>query len=206
MRLGRVAVWPSAIVIGLALVGCSGGATSAESIDPTAARSASAAATPGPSTVVRGLSPKGELDGPFPVTKVVDGDTIWVRAGGDRVKVRLIGMDTAETVAPGEPVGCFGPEATSEAQRLLAGASVYLELDPSQGQYDVYDRLLAYAWLEDGRLFNLEMIRGGFAIEYTYDDPYAYQAEFQAAQGEAEETQAGMWSPQTCGGPVAFES
>ena len=184
------------------------GAPALPSVDATesaAASSAPSAASSGPSVVVGSLVPKGELDGPFPVTKVVDGDTIWVREGGERVKVRLIGMDTAETVAPGEPVGCFGPEATREAQRLLTGASVYLELDPSQGTYDAYDRLLAYVWLDEGRLFNLEMIRDGYAIEYTYDDPYAYQAEFREAQQQAEDALAGMWSPQTCGGPIAFE-
>lgn len=188
-----------------ALVGCAaGGGASSESAVATTSASARTQ-EPSPASVAA-LAPKGELDGPFPVTKVVDGDTIWVRVGGDRAKVRLIGIDTAETVAPGEPVGCFGPEATEEAQRLLTGTSVFLERDPTQGDYDAYDRLLAYAWLDDGRLFNLEMIRGGYAIEYTYDDPYAYQAEFRAAQTEAEDTQAGMWSPQTCGGAIAFAS
>jgi micrococcal nuclease len=146
-----------------------------------------------------------DLQGPFPVTKVVDGDTIWVATADGDVKVRLIGMDTAETVAPGEPVGCFGPEASARAKAVLTGASVYLELDSSQGRYDRYDRLLAYVWLDDERLFNLEMIRDGYAIEYTYDDAYIHQREFVAAQQVAQRKQAGMWSPQACGGPIAFQ-
>lgn len=146
------------------------------------------------------LVPKGELFGPFPVTKVVDGDTIWVGSGTGDVKVRLIGIDTAETVDPNEPVGCFGPEASAEAARLLTGASVYLELDPSQGDIDRYGRTLAYVWLEDGSMFNEVMIRDGFAIEYTYDDPYAYQAEFRDAQSAAQDQGAGLWS--ACGGPA----
>jgi micrococcal nuclease len=132
------------------------------------------------------------------VTKVVDGDTIWVGTDTGDVKVRLIGIDTAETVDPNEPVGCYGPEASAEAMRLLAGASVYLELDASQGDTDRYGRTLAYVWLEDGRMFNEVMIRDGFAIEYTYDDPYAYQAEFRAAQTAAQDQGAGLWS--VCGG------
>lgn len=190
-------------VAALALAGC-GGVPSVQSTEPATPPATASMAPSGPPVAAGAVTPRGELDGPFPVTKVVDGDTIWVRIGGDRVKVRLIGIDTAETVAPGEPVGCFGPEASEQAQRLLAGTSVYLERDPTQGDYDAYDRVLAYVWLEDGRLFNLEMIRDGYAIEYTYDDPYAYQAEFRAAQSEAEGTQAGMWSPRTCGGAVAF--
>jgi micrococcal nuclease len=141
-----------------------------------------------------------ELLGPFPVTRVVDGDTIWVEDAGERVRVRFIGIDTAETVAPGEPVGCFGPEATAEAERLMAGQQVYLEVDESQGRFDRFDRLLAYVWLTDGRMVNYELVRNGFAIEYTYDDPYRYQADFRAAQAAAESEQLGLWAPSTCDG------
>jgi len=143
--------------------------------------------------------------GPFPVSRVVDGDTIWVQTDSGRLKVRLIGIDTAETVAPGQPVGCFGPEATAEAERLLAGTSVSLELDPSQGAVDRYDRTLAYVWMANGGLFNLAMVRDGFAIEYTYDQPYRYQAQFKSAQAQAQQSLAGMWSQSTCGGDAAFQ-
>ena len=88
-----------------------------------------------PSTSVE---PKGELLGPFPVTRVVDGDTIWIGTGSGNVKVRLIGIDTAETVDPSQPVGCFGPEASAEATKLLAGGTVRIELDAS------YDDPYAY--------------------------------------------------------------
>ncbi len=135
-----------------------------------------------------------DADGPFAVTKVVDGDTIWVRVGGDRVKLRLIGIDTPETVDPGEPVGCFGPEASAEAFRLLSDSSVYLEMDPSQGETDRYDRTLAYVWMTDGTMFNLEMIRNGFAYEYTYDEPYEYQEQFQYAEQLATSENLGLWA------------
>lgn len=147
----------------------------------------SASATGGP-------APKGELLGPYPVTRVVDGDTIWVQADGGRLKVRLIGIDTAETVAPNRPVGCFGPEASAQTARLLDGEQVHLELDPSQGDTDRYGRTLAYVWLDDGRMVNELLVRNGFAVEYTYDDPYAYQAEFRDAQRQAQAADAGRWA------------
>lgn len=195
-RLGGVAA------VALVLAACSGLPTS---VRPTTAAPPSATSTTSP-----GASSPSDLDGPdpgaadllgpFPVTRVVDGDTIWVEDGGERVRVRFIGIDTAETVAPGEPVGCFGPEATAEAERLMAGQQVYLEVDESQGRYDRFDRLLAYVWLTDGRMVNHEMVRNGFAIEYTYDDPYRYQADFLAAEAAAESEQLGLWAPTTCDG------
>jgi len=77
---------------------------------------------------------------------------------------------------------------------------VSLELDPSQGERDVYGRLLAYVWLPDGRNFGEAMIADGFGHEYTYDQPYAYVDVFRAAQDSAIANQAGLWSPATCAG------
>lgn len=171
----------------LMLGGCS--TPFSTSSEPGASRSAAVADLPSGD-----LAPKGPLNGPYPVMRVVDGDTIWVESSAGRLKVRLIGIDTAETVDPNEPVGCFGPEASAEANRLLAGATVYLELDPSQGDTDRYGRTLAYVWLEDGQMFNELMVRSGFAIEYTYDDPYAYQGEFLEAQAQAKAASIGLWS------------
>jgi micrococcal nuclease len=136
----------------------------------------------------------------YPVIKVVDGDTIEVRKDGRIVKVRLIGINTPETVDPRRPVQCFGKEASAEAHRLLDGQSVSLETDPSQDTYDKYGRLLAYAFLPDGTLFNEHMIAAGVAHEYTYDKPYTYQKRFKEAQAEAQAAQRGLWSAQTCGG------
>ena len=83
---------------------------------------------------------------------------------------------------------------------MLAGQIVRLEPDPSQGDQDRYGRLLRYVWLPDGRLVNLELIRQGYAFEYTYDRPYKYQALFQAAEREARAQQRGLWAPATCNG------
>ena len=51
--------------------------------------------------------PQG-IQGPYTVLKVVDGDTIHVSANGQKLKIRMIGLDTPETVDPRKPVQCFG--------------------------------------------------------------------------------------------------
>jgi micrococcal nuclease len=134
------------------------------------------------------------------IVKVVDGDTVDVSLNGQTSRVRLIGINSPETVDPRRPVECFGKEASAKAKEILNGQTVSLESDPSQQDRDKYDRLLRYIWLPDGRLFNLEMIAQGYAYEYTYDLPYKYQALFKLAQRTAENGQLGLWSPQTCSG------
>ena len=91
--------------------------------------------------------PQG-IQGPFTVIKVVDGDTIHVDANGQRLKVRMIGLDTPETVDPRKPVQCFGREASAQAKTILGGQSVYLETDPSQDTIDRFGRTLAYVWTD----------------------------------------------------------
>jgi len=138
------------------------------------------------------------------VARVVDGDTIEVSLNGVVEDVRLIGIDTPETVAPGSPVECFGPEASDQVMALLTGTTVYLEADASQDERDRYDRLLRYVWLPDGTLVNLQLVREGYAFEYTYDTPYRYQADFQRAQGDADTQDVGLWSPATCNGQTTL--
>ena len=137
------------------------------------------------------------VQGPFTVIKVVDGDTIWVDNGG-RMKIRMIGLDTPESVDPRKPVQCFALEASAQAKTILGGQSVYLETDPSQATFDKYRRTLAYVWTTSGRLFNLDMIADGYAFEYTYDLPYRYQQDFKAAENDARTQERGLWSPSTC--------
>ena len=144
-------------------------------------------------------SPVLLTSGPYLVTKVVDGDTIWVQRDGQQVKLRLIGIDTPETHDPRKPVQCFGEAAAAHAESMLAGRQVLLETDDSQGRLDKYGRELVYVWV-DGQLFNLEMIKAGFAHEYTYDDPYRYQQQFKEAERAAADSEAGLWASNTCGG------
>lgn len=140
-----------------------------------------------------GLSMPPAVEGPFPVTRVVDGDTVRVLIEGQDIAVRLIGIDTPETVARNRPVECAGPEASVYAVQLMSGEDVFLELDASQGTHDKYNRILAYVWLEGDLMVNLAMIDAGLAEEYTHDDPYTYQQLFQQAEQDANEDLRGLW-------------
>lgn len=141
--------------------------------------------------------PKPKL---YKIVEVIDGDTIKVDYEGKTETVRLIGLNTPETVDPRTTVQCFGLEASKRAKELLTGKSVQLEADESQSNRDKYNRLLRYAVFEDNTNFNKQMIAEGFAYEYTYEVPYKYQQDFKNAQAEASNGSKGLWSPATCNG------
>lgn len=140
----------------------------------------------------------------YKVTKVTDGDTIHINMDGNDEVVRLIGINTPETVDPRRPIQCFGKEATARLQKIVGGEIVRLEYDDSQGLRDSYQRLLAYIYLEDGEMVNRKMIAEGYAYEYTYMTPYKYQKEFRQLQTFARSTERGLWAPATCNGNTAF--
>lgn len=150
------------------------------------------AAAPSPPS---SASASGPVAGPVPgeivttVARVVDGDTIDVAYGGERV--RLIGIDTPEVYGGAE---CFGSEASAHASRLLpVGTEVSLELDV--GERDRYGRLLAYVWrVGDGLFVNEAMVRDGYASVYTVPPNVTYQDVFLAAQREARDAGRGLWS------------
>lgn len=134
----------------------------------------------------------------YDVVKVVDGDTITVNINGSNETIRLIGIDTPETVHPSKPVECFGIEASNKAKELLSDKSVFLEADSTQGERGKYGRLLRYVFLEDGTDFNDLMVREGYAYEYTYNLPYKYQEQFKQAEQEAKLKKRGLWSDGAC--------
>jgi micrococcal nuclease len=105
----------------------------------------------------RGAEPPG---GFARVTAVVDGDTIDVVWDGGRERVRLLGVDTPETVDPRRPLGCYGEEASAFTRRRLTGRTVRLAYD--RQRRDRYGRLLAYVDV-DGHRFNDELLAGGYA-------------------------------------------
>jgi len=134
------------------------------------------------------------------VVQVVDGDTIKINMNGSTETIRMIGIDTPETVDPRKTVQCFGKEASNQAKLLLSGKKVFIEMDATQGERDKYGRLLAYVYRDDGLFFNDYMVKEGYAHEYTYNAPYKYQTQFKADQKAAELAQKGLWAPQTCNG------
>lgn len=132
------------------------------------------------------------------VTSVVDGDTIHVEINGSKYGVRLIGIDSPETVHPQKEVECFGKEASQKLKEILEQQTIYLHADISQGDKDKYGRLLGYVFLQDGTHVNLRMIQEGYAYEYTYDEPYLYQNSFKKAENDARNTKSGLWAPGAC--------
>lgn len=135
----------------------------------------------------------------YKVVKVIDGDTINVEINSKKETLRLIGIDTPETVDPRKPVQCFGKEASDKAKSVLSGKNVALESDPTQGERDKYNRLLRYVFLEDGTSFNKYMIGEGYAHEYTYQsNPYKYQTEYKQAEKDARENKRGLWADNAC--------
>lgn len=134
----------------------------------------------------------------YQVDRVVDGDTVRVLIDGVSQSIRLIGIDTPETVHPTKAVECMGKEASDTAKRLLNGKKVALEEDQSQGDKDKYNRLIRYIILEDETNFNKWMILEGYAYEYTYNTPYKYQAEFKQAQATAQANKKGLWADGVC--------
>lgn len=128
------------------------------------------------------------------VVRVVDGDTLVVDADGTEERVRLIGIDTPESVDRSRPVMCFGKEATAHMQELLPeGTRVQLVRDVEAR--DRYDRLLAYVYrASDGRFVNLAMVEDGFADQYTFPPNVARTEELGRAARAAREAGRGLWS------------
>ena len=143
--------------------------------------------------------PKSTQNNLYKVVKVIDGDTITVEINGKKETVRLIGINTPETVDPRKPVECFGIEASNKAKEILTGKSVRLEADSIVGERGKYGRLLRYIFLENGTNFNKMMISEGYAYEYTYNPSYKYQDEFKQAEKEAREAKRGLWADDVCG-------
>jgi micrococcal nuclease len=136
------------------------------------------------------LRPKPSPTGGWRVVeRVVDGDTL-VLDGGERV--RLIGVDTPESVDPHRPVERFSKEAAAFTRRLAEGKRARLEFgDESR---DRFKRTLAYVWLEDGTFLNAEIIRQGYGHAYTRF-PFRYAEQFRALEREARENRRGLWAP-----------
>jgi micrococcal nuclease len=131
--------------------------------------------------------------------RVIDGDTLTVHTAAGTSTVRLIGIDAPETGAGYGTRECFSAQATEKLRELVAQREVHLQADPTQQNRDRYGRLLRYI-LVDGTNINREMVRRGYAHEYTYRIPYQEQASFRRAERKAREHDRGLFAPGTCSG------
>lgn len=132
------------------------------------------------------------------IDRVVDGDTIDVDAGGQQVRVRLLGIDTPEVYGT---VECGGREASASLKALApAGRRVTLRTDATQARTDRYGRLIAYVDLGAGRSLQSEQLRRGWASVYIFDGkPFARTAAFMRVERAAQRAGRGMWGDCTAG-------
>ncbi|TVY08725.1 thermonuclease family protein [Paenibacillus cremeus] len=124
------------------------------------------------------------------VKRVVDGDTFETKEGE---KVRLIGVNTPETVKPNSPVEKFGKEASNFTKSKLTGKKVYLFSDA--GDKDKYGRLLRYVFIEgDPVMFNETLVRDGYANTMSVPPNVMFQDLFRMLEREAREKKKGLWA------------
>src|SRR2546426_1715640 len=126
------------------------------------------------------------------VIRVIDGDTIEVSVTGGVEKVRLIGVDTPETVDPRKPVEAFGKEASEFTRKLVDGKRVVLRDELGGQDRDKYGRLLRYVYLVDGTFVNAEIIKQGFGHAYVVY-PFSHMEEFRTYERQAREKGLGLW-------------
>ncbi len=177
---------------------------------PTADSTPSSEAEPEPETKTEGKAgnkARNDEDPPaepdrrirrYAVLRVIDGDTVELDYKGGTT-VRVIGIDTPETVSPSVPDECGGQAASNAARQLLEGERVAIRFDATQGRRDVFGRLLAYLTIPGVGDFGLAMLKRGRAAEDTYDSSYLMQDRYQAAESRAKRVDRNMWGK--CGGP-----
>ena len=175
------------VLLAVALAGCQasldhGGGSAGEAPAGLATTRAERAAWPGPP----GDAVAAE------VQRVTDGDTFVATVDGRKERVRVIGVDTPETVAPDRPVEPYGRQASSFARRYLTGATVRLAGDAEQR--DRYGRLLAYVWLADGTFWNALLVAEGYAQQLTIPPNVTYAGLFRRLAAEARRRDRGLWA------------
>jgi micrococcal nuclease len=213
---GQTGVQPSASATatpprgGLGLIGPGSGTTvpGATGTTPISTLAPPPRSTPKPAApTCRGAIPSGTAALEGPLRKPVGATTtaaLWYVVDGDTIRltnkdyVRLIGMDTPETVKPGTPVQPYGPQASADLKAMLAGHStVVLERDVSNTDY--YGRLLRFVWIRDGTTWfqlDYELVVRGDARLDTIGPDVRYASDYAAAQSTAQAHHVGRWA--TC--------
>lgn len=139
------------------------------------------------------------------VERVVDGDTVKVKFDDGKVEtLRLLLIDTPESVHPNKPPEMYGEEASNHAKRMLAsGRKITVEI--GNPERDKYNRMLAYIWIGNVN-FNKRMIEKGFArVAYVFPPNTKYLEEFKEAEQRAKERGIGIWSVEGYVGENGFD-
>lgn len=133
---------------------------------------------------------QNKTDGVYKVVKVIDGDTFVINFNGQEENVRLIGVDTPETVHPTKDEEPYGKEASDFTKLQIEGKEVTLEFDVQER--DTYGRLLAYVYV-NGEMLNKTLLKKGYAIVSTFPPNVKYVDDFTQLQQQAIENKIGLW-------------
>ena len=131
------------------------------------------------------------------VVRVIDGDTVEVTIDGTEEDIRYIGIDTPETVKPGSPVECYGPQASAANHRLVEGRKVRLVFGAERR--DPYDRLLAYVYTGgrgqpgNARFVNAALVRQGYARTLEIAPNTDHAPQLRRLQAQAGRDGRGLW-------------
>ena len=126
------------------------------------------------------------------VQRVSDGDTFVATVKGRRERIRVIGVDTPESVDPNRPDEPYGQEASDFAKHYLDGEAVRLAGDAEPR--DRYGRMLAYVWLRDGTFWNALLVAEGYAQQLTIPPNVTYAPLFRRLVAEARGNDRGLWA------------
>jgi micrococcal nuclease len=140
------------------------------------------------------------------VVRVVDGDTFLaaIPGAGQPVRVRVIGVDTPETVEPGAPVACYGPQASAFTKHLLPEGSVVRAAHEPGGDLDRFGRQLWDVWLPDGRFLESVLVAAGAARAYPYPPQTRYAPLLGELASAARQQSRGLWGPPCAGHSFAL--
>lgn len=154
------------------------------------------------STAVSATTQAAKIQTNALVVKAVDGDTLDVKLDTEpnkEYRVRLLGVNTPETVDPRRPVQCFGKEASDFTKKTLNGKRIRLDSDPQADERDKYDRLLRNVFLEDGTDFNALLVSEGYANAYvSFPQNPARKIELRKLESQAKTAGRGLWAPGAC--------
>jgi micrococcal nuclease len=138
--------------------------------------------------------PKGLI--PVVVTRDVDGDTIHVNLHGKDETIRMLLIDTPEDVDPVKPVEPYGPTAAAYARSVLpVGKHIYIQEGHPGYTRDKYGRLLAYVYITPHDMYNVDVVKKGYArVAYIYPPNTDHLSQLEAAQSYAKSHHLGIWS------------
>jgi len=135
----------------------------------------------------------------YSITRVIDGDTFWIDDGSEKgLKIRLIGIDAPETRRTrNKEIGYYSREAKAYLEKLISNKKVRLEFDVDT--LDLYQRTLAYVYLENGTFINAKLVKEGYAMVSTVPPNVKYAEKFVKLARKAREKERGLWGEEKQG-------